>query len=503
MDFTSILDKEKSAYGTEGKPYITDLNLDQIIHRIQAYWPKDITLFYQYFPANEACERYRREIYGDVKKAAVREGLMDFTEQMREREKALKHKARVSMEMQQAIWHLWEVYYYCSAFERLYQKISLSQPDSEGFKAFLAYLEAYLAKEQFIQMKEKCYTYISQLENFHLIITLEDNKVSIHQEEMESSYEHFLKESFSGKRAELRSPFSGNFHLSDFEKELFQIYGRSNAGLFEKISEFSDNYKQYAEEKLLCFYQEIGFYLAFYAFEEKMKAEGFAFTAPQVEPEQEMTASGLYDLALACVNCEQNKEVVSNDMVFHEEERFFVVTGPNQGGKTTFARSLGQLVYFTKMGLDVPARAANVHYFTDILSHFSVEESIETGRGKLLDELERLKPMMADKVENTFIIINELFTTAANYDACIMGKRVLEHFLKQDCRGIYVTHLKELCEGEGIVSLRALTEAAEVFKIIRSEADSQRYAEGVVDRYQLSYEQICERVKKKQEAEEL
>ena len=34
-------------------------------------------------------------------------------------------------------------------------------------------------------------------------------------------------------------------------------------------------------------------------------------------------------------------------------ERFFVLTGPNQGGKTTFARSLGQLVYFTRIGLDL------------------------------------------------------------------------------------------------------------------------------------------------------
>lgn len=503
MSFTSILDKEKSAYKMEGKPYITDLNIDQIINRIQKHWPEDITPFYQYFPANEACERYRREVYGDVKKDGLREGLTDFTVQMRERTKAMSQKAKVSMEMQRAIWHLWEVYYYCSAFERLYQKISLAQPNSEGFKTFLEYLEAYLADGRFIQMKEKCYACIHQLENFHLVITLEDNKVSVHQEEMESAYERFLQEGFSETKAELRSPFLGNPNLSAFEKELFQIYRKSNAGLFEEISEFSNQYAQYAEEKLLGFYQEIGFYLAFYAFEEGMKAKGFAFAGPQTEPEREMTASGLYDLALACVNCEQNREVVSNDMVFHEGEKFFVVTGPNQGGKTTFARSLGQLVYFTKMGLDVPARAANMHYFTDILSHFSVEESIETGRGKLMDELERLKPMMADKAENTFIIINELFTTAANYDACIMGKRVLDHFLKQACRGIYVTHLKELCEGEGIVSLRALTEDAEVFKIIRSEADSQRYAEGLVDRHQLSYDQICERIRGKQKEAEL
>lgn len=185
-----------------------------------------------------------------------------------------------------------------------------------------------------------------------------------------------------------------------------------------------------------------------------------------------MYAHGLYDLALACAG----HKVVSNEMEFGWEERFYVLTGPNQGGKTTYARSLGQLVYFAKMGLDVPAVSAGVYRFTDILTHFSVEESIETGRGKLKEELTRLAPMMAfqsggnTRHENgcseslygenfrgerthgenvccegfggenssgrpgkAFVIMNELFTTAANYDACIMGERVLKHFLTRDC----------------------------------------------------------------------
>ncbi len=145
-----------------------------------------------------------------------------------------------------------------------------------------------------------------------------------------------------------------------------------------------------------------------------------------------MSAVGLYDLALACTG----REVVTNDMFFKEQERFFVLTGPNQGGKTTFARSLGQLVYFSMMGLDVPAVSARVYRFPDILTHFSVEESVETGRGKLKEELTRLAPMMKDLGgRHAFVVINELFTTAANYDACIMGRRVLEHFLDKGCFG--------------------------------------------------------------------
>ena len=212
------------------------------------------------------------------------------------------------------------------------------------------------------------------------------------------------------------------------------------------------------------------------------------------ETESEMYAKGLYDLALACAG----KDVVANDMVFYPEESFFVLTGPNQGGKTTFARSLGQLIYFSKLGLDVPAVCAKLYYFTDILTHFSVEESVETGRGKLLEELERLADMMASSLkEEPFVIINELFTTAANYDACVMGKRVLLHFMEQHCRGIYVTHLSELTGWDSrVVSLRAKLDAEgrRTFQVIRSQEDIPADAGNMVGRHGLTYRQLKERL---------
>jgi DNA mismatch repair ATPase MutS len=88
------------------------------------------------------------------------------------------------------------------------------------------------------------------------------------------------------------------------------------------------------------------------------------------------------------------------------------------------------------MGLDVPAKNAKVTYFPDLQTHFSVEESVETGFGKLKEELTRLAPMMYENKRGTFVVINELFTTAASYDALIMGKRGLKHFVELGCMGI-------------------------------------------------------------------
>jgi DNA mismatch repair ATPase MutS len=126
-----------------------------------------------------------------------------------------------------------------------------------------------------------------------------------------------------------------------------------------------------------------------------------------------------------------------------------------------------------------------------------VEESVETGRGKLMDELVRLAPMMEEHKKGSFVVINELFTTAANYDAQIMGKRVLEHFIGLDCKGIYVTHLKELAENRGgVVSLRAMLNehGIQTFEIRRGEAEDTACAANQVNKYRLAYEQLKERL---------
>ena len=122
---------------------------------------------------------------------------------------------------------------------------------------------------------------------------------------------------------------------------------------------------------------------------------------------------------------------------------------------------------------------------------------METGRGKLKEELTRLAPMMKARQKGTFVIINELFTTAANYDAQIMGQKVLAHFIELGCMGIYVTHLKELASSHTqAVSLRAMQDENKcpTYIIQRGEAGENANAEKLVEKYRLTYRQLKERL---------
>ncbi len=506
IPFRSILDLEERPMGEEGRPsFYLDLNLNQVIDRICRDWGADTASFYYYFPANAACEDYRREIYEDIRDGGCFKGLCRFLTDMQARSEAACKKEEVREKMQKAAWHMKEILCYCEAVEKLYQELDQLTLGSKGMIAFRAYLQQYLASAEFKDMREKAAAIRDSLMGFRLRVVYENDRMTVTLGETEGAYDKFLRESFPERKQEMEELLGNSVSLSELESELVRILQKQSPAIFKSLWKFYRSYGDYASQTLLRFASEIRFYLSFYRFAEQMGEKGFSFARPCYH-RAEMSAEGLYDLALACGRGEEH-EIVSNDFRYGQGERIFVLTGPNQGGKTTFARSLGQLVYFTKMGLDVPARSAQMFRFTELLTHFSVEESVETGRGKLKEELVRLAPMM-ELVRNAsgaagereycgFVIINELFTTAANYDACIMGKRVLEHFLSEGCMGIYVTHLKELAkERGGIVSLRAMVDplGRRNFHIARGEALESAGAVNQVRKYRLTYEELKRRL---------
>lgn len=498
MAFESILDLRKSSYKDELRPsFYVDFNLDQIIDRICRNWGENISSFYYYLPADKECEDYRRAVMADVKIESLNDALMNFVKCMKQHQEIGKKKEFVKRDIQKASWHVSEVLQYGAALKELLKALQEADIRSQGMLDLKASLEQYLASEEFKTMYQQAGELVEERNSIRFRISYADNQVVVSEAEVPGTYDSFLKNNLTEPEKPMKSPYVENPDLVSLEMLVIEILQRKKPELFKKTLDFYEKYKDYAKEVYIQLGKELPYYLAFYKFEEKMQKLGFAFTSPSVDEKQDMFATGLYDLALACVNSDEDKAVTSNDFVYHEGESFIVLTGPNQGGKTTFARSMGQMMYFTKMGLDVPAMAANIHYFNNILTHFTVEESVETGRGKLQEELVRLKPMMDGDSTNDFVVINELFTTAANYDAIIMGQRVLQHFIGQNSRGIYVTHLKELTEAhESVVSMRAMLDdqGKQNHKIVRKEAEDIACAINQVNKYRLNYQQLKERL---------
>lgn len=505
MEFTGILDLHKNPNEDTIRPvFYTDLNIDRILSEIFREWGEEVGEYY-YFPADGESEDYRRAVYRDIRANRLYDALYAFRRHIMNAVVCNERRDESEIVLQKAAWNIYCAAEYTDAVLSLKAALCECGLKSAGMRGLFDFLCEYTSATEFEELRSETCELSSMLSDMKLRITFENNRFTVESLHKETSgdttdYEAMLHLMYPDNNRILKTPFDETDGLTKLERSLLSVFVKKEPSFFSRAEAFEKKHTEYMAGEFLKLSRELGFYLSFYRFEIKFEAKGLAFSSPSVDENAVISATGLYDLALACENIERNGEpgVVSNDFRYEGNESFFVLTGPNQGGKTTFARSLGQLVFFTKMGLEVPAASANLHYFNDLLTHFSVEESVETGRGKLKDELIRLAPMMEAKYDRSFIVINELFTTAANYDACIMGKKVLERFIGQSCMGIYVTHLPELCDAhESVTGINAVigADGHPSFKISREKSECAEKSAERVEKHRLGYDQLCERLK--------
>lgn len=493
--------------------FFIDLNLNQIVRELQNNVDDyDIRKMYYKLPENYETVCYRQAIYREIRGKHLEKPLDVFSQKMREtrRYKELHTKAENKQQYQMYWFNV--VSEFTDGVDLLRETLAGAKPDAKGLADLLGYVEEICGKKLWEECRKDKEKIKGMLSSLRFELSIDGTNLRVRTQQREQYYFDHLKKLFPEKFSDcvnsdgipqdylIASPFLTNEQLGFLESEIVRMYRKRRPDFFKELEKFYKKYEHILEESMYRVEEEVQYYLAYSMFQKDMELRGCVFCEPKVqEGGSAFVAHEVYDLALARKNRFADLEVVSNSVQYREGERFFVVTGPNQGGKTTFARSLGQLVYFAMMGLMAPAESAVLPFFENLLTHFSVEESLESGRGKLKEELVRLEPMMREESGNRFVILNELFTTAATYDAFVMGQRVIRHFADLGCLGVYVTHIAELAKaGDDVASLVALADEKDhkkrTFRVERREAEGIGYAGDIVDKHHLGYEELCKRL---------
>jgi len=508
MVFHSILsDKDQAPQETAEQPdFFLDLNLDQVIDAVVARREEyDLKPLF-YTPLRDAATiRYRHAVMRDLEDLALRAQIKAFAGSMATVRRYLGVAEKSDFNYHKKGWFLEAALVYCQAATDLAHNLEGAPLHSPGLLAFREHTAHYVHSQEFQILCTEARKVKAGLSNVRYGVIVQVGKFSVLKYEGEPDYSVDVERTFERFRQGAVKSYGSDLHkragMNHIQAQILDFVARLYPDRFAALDDFCSAHGQFVEETMRAFDREIQFYIAYLEFIEDIKNIGLPFCYPQVEAtgRAEFNHEG-FDLALARKLLHTETPIVCNDFHLKEPERMIVVSGPNQGGKTTFARTFGQVHYLASVGCPVPGRKAQLSLFDQIFTHFEKQEDIRNLRGKLEDDLLRIREILDRATQNSILILNEVFASTTLQDAIFLSKEIMSRVTQLGLLGVWVTFIDELASfSEKTVSMVSTVvpenPAERTFKIVRRPADGLAYALSLAEKHRLTYAQITERLK--------
>ncbi len=189
---------------------------------------------------------------------------------------------------------------------------------------------------------------------------------------------------------------------------------------------------------------ELAFYIGCINLKRRLSEEGEPLCTPTPTPpgQSSLEAKGLYDAALSL---HLDRPVVGNDLAA-DGKRLIVITGANQGGKSTLLRAIGQAQLMMQSGMFVAAHDFTASVTAGVFTHYKREEDATMESGKLDEELRRMQGIVRRIRAGCLLLCNESFASTNEREAAEINRQVLGAMKDSGVRVVLVTHLYDLAQ---------------------------------------------------------
>ncbi len=486
--------------------FFPDLNLDQVVAGVAALRKGvDLRPFFWTPLHDEDAVRFRQEVARDLEDAGLRAAVEGFVAHMESVERTLNFAGELDVTPYAQGWFLEAALEYRAAVESLARYLKRAELGSRGLRALRAYLAEYADSPRFRALATEATKVREALSRVRYCLLIEPGRFKVKRYEGEEDYGAEIEETFARfKQRDDTKDFLVRFPertvISHVDAWIIEAVAKLYPEPFAALDKFHTHHQGFPDATLQRFATEVQFYLAYLDFIAPLREAGYPFCYPEVtSTDKAIRVRDGFDLALAQTLHKSGRRVVPNDFYLRGPERVIVVTGPNQGGKTTFARMFGQLHYLASLGLPVPGREARLFLPERIFTHFEREEKVTSHRGRLEDDLLRIRAALERATTRSLFVLNEIFSSTTFRDALALSREIMARILELDAVGVWVTFLDELAAYDRrVVSMVASVDPRDptvrTFKIVRRPADGLAYAMALARKHGLAPEQLEERI---------
>lgn len=417
---------------------------------------------------------------------------------------------------------------------------------SEGLVKLRQAIKDTLGGEIFQQLRDELPTLIPQIRRIRSItvgINLDEEMRPVSATLLDTHQEPLAKESMlsrllgMNKQEGILGPLHDARKISGIPDSQVELRDRKSPfmpALFKDLSELLDEtsqpiiqtlrkYTQINSQFLIALKLDIAFYLGAVQMIKRVRESGLAMCEPEALSLEARTTDldGLYNINLCLqylAKQETTEHIVGNNARFDEDGRIFILTGPNQGGKTTYTQAVGLAHLLFQAGLYVPAKSARLSPVDNIHTHFAAEERPNLEAGRLGEEARRLNTIFNHATQYSLVLLNESLSSTAATESLFIAQDVVRAFRLLGVRAIFATHLHDLAadaprlneETDGDSRIISVVSQVEVeqdesgqtvqrtYKIVPSPPVSKSYAIELAARYGISFEQLKDSIEKRE-----
>ena len=479
----------------------TDLHLDQVVDRLNPAGQVDLRSVFRQRLTTVASVEARQRVFADLDRdAGLLSGLRRFADALGPVQQALEVASGPSYERERDGWYLEAARRYLGCVGELAALLRDRSGLGTALRQVAAHTVTLVDGAALRGLQDDAAAAHATVASVRFQVRVQGPRVSVSLDdrpgtdfaaEVVASFERLRQGPAPAARPRTAAP---SLQANHVESRILGLVARLEPAPFAALARFRAQHPDFRDPVLLRFGTEIQFYLRYLELVTVLRARGVAFCRPQVEdrPDTE-EASGFVDLALALST--DPRRLVPNDVVRLPAERVLVVTGPNQGGKTTFCRAVGQLFHLAALGCPVPAASARLRLASSIDTHFERLEDATDPGGQLEDDLRRIRAVVDRSGPGSVVLVNEMFSSTSLADAELLGQRVVDQLAASGALTVWVTFVERLARlGPTVASLVAEVsddrEVRRTLRVRRRPPDGHSYALALAHRHGLLREDV-------------